>query len=73
MTSLAEHHVTNKGVVLAITTGEGPARGQWVVVTQEQTTGTGPYASLPSEPHVTLARAKQLPGGWFIYEWSPHS
>jgi hypothetical protein len=71
--SLVAHHVENKGVVLAITAGQGPARGQWVVVTQEQTTGTGPYAGLPPTPHVTFARAKRLGRGWFVSEWSPGS
>jgi hypothetical protein len=59
--------------VLAITTGEGPARGQWIVVTQEQTTGTGPYAGLPPAPHVTVARAKRLGRAWIVSEWNPES
>lgn len=71
--SLAEHHVVNKGVVLSITTGEGPANGQWVVVTQEQTIGTGPYAGLPPGPHVTFAKTKRFDRGWFVFEWSPQS
>jgi len=70
---LAANHVQDKGVVLAITPGLGPARGQWVIVTQEQTTGTGPYAGLPSSPHVTLARAARLGRGWVVSEWSPRS
>ena len=37
------HDVANVGQVVAIAPGEGPDRGQWVVVTEEQTTGTGPY------------------------------
>jgi hypothetical protein len=63
---LAADHVQNKGVVLAITPGHGPARGQWVVVTQEQTIGTGPYAGLPAAPHVTLARVTRLERGFAV-------
>jgi len=70
---LAVDHVQNKGVVLAIAPGQGPARGQWVVVTQEQTIGTGAYAGLPAAPHVTLARTAHLPHGWAVSEWSPQS
>jgi len=70
---LASNHVQNKGVVLTITPGQGPARGQWVVVTQEQTTGTGAYAGLPAAPHVTLARTARLHRGWAVSEWSPQS
>ena len=71
--ALASNHVQNKGVVLAIAAGQGRAHGQWVVVTQEQTTGTGPYAGLPAAPHVTLARTARLHRGWAVSEWSPQS
>jgi hypothetical protein len=71
--SLAKHNVTNRGVVLSITAGEGPARGQWVVVTQEQTTGTGPYVGLAPGPHVTFAKTKRSDRDWFVFEWSPQS
>jgi hypothetical protein len=70
-TSLATDHVRNKGVVLSIAPGQGPARGRWIVVTQEQTTGTGPYAGLPPSPHVTFARTERLNGNWSVSEWSP--
>ena len=71
--ALAANHVQNKGVVLAIAPGKGPARGQWVVVTQEQTTGTGPYAGLPPSAHVTLARTARVHARWVISEWRPES
>jgi hypothetical protein len=70
---LASNHVQNKGVVLAIAPGEGPAHGQWVVVTHEQTTGTGPYAGLPPTPHVTLARTERLRRSWAVSEWLPQN
>jgi hypothetical protein len=71
--SLVANHVQNKGAVLAIAAGRGPARGQWVVVTQEQTTGTGSYAGLPSSPHVTSARVTRIGRGWAVSEWRPSS
>jgi hypothetical protein len=70
---LARDNVRNEGVVVAIALGKGPARTQWVVVTQERTTGTGPYAGLPSLAHVTLARVSFQTGGWAVSEWSPSS
>jgi hypothetical protein len=71
--ALAADRVRNKGAVLAITPGQGPARGRWIVVTQEQTIGTGPYAGLPSSIHVTLARVAQLRRWWVVSDWSPSS
>ncbi len=70
---LAANHVQNKGVVLTIAPGLGPAVGQWVVVTQEQTTGTGPYAGLPPTLHVTLAGTERVNGGWVIAKWTPRT
>jgi hypothetical protein len=59
--------------VLAIAPGQGPAAGQWIVVTQEQTTGTGPYASLPPALHVTFASTERLNHGWVISGWTPRT
>jgi hypothetical protein len=70
---LAAHHVQNKGVVLAIAAGRGPAAGKWIVVTQEQSTGTGPYAGLPATLHVTLASTKRIDRGWAISRWTPRT
>ncbi|MGA2321557.1 MAG: hypothetical protein ABSG95_12585 [Solirubrobacteraceae bacterium] len=72
-TQLGANHVENKGVVLAIGAGQGPAHGEWVVVTQEQTSGTGPFAGLPPAPHVTLARTARVGSGWAVSEWSPQT
>jgi hypothetical protein len=67
--SLAGHHVENRGVVLTIAPGEGRARGKWVVVTEELTTGTGPYAGLPSTLRVTVASVVRLGPGWVVRGW----
>lgn len=71
--ALAADHVANRGWVIAVAPGEGPDRGQWVIVTEEQTTGTGPYAGLPPGPHVTLAAVRRLVGGWAVSNWDPVS
>jgi hypothetical protein len=70
---LAAHHVQNSGIVLAIAPGRGPARGQWIVVTQEQSTGTGPYAGLPPTLHVTLASTEHRDQGWAVSGWTPRT
>jgi hypothetical protein len=63
--------VANSGQVVAIAPGEGPDVGQWVIVTLEHTTGTGPYAGLPTSPHVTLARVRHVKSGWVVSAWAP--
>jgi hypothetical protein len=70
---LAAHHVQNSGIVLAIAPGRGPITGQWIVVTQEQSTGTGSYAGLPQTVHVTLATTEHLQQGWAISGWTPRT
>jgi hypothetical protein len=69
--ALVASHVHNRGVVLSIAPGQGVARGQWIIVTQEQTTGVGPYAGLPPTLHVTFARTELSGHGWAVSEWTP--
>jgi hypothetical protein len=71
--ALIANDVANSGQVVAIARGEGPDRGQWVVVTQEHTTGTGAYAGLPPGPHVTFAQVRHIKAGWAVSAWSPAS
>jgi hypothetical protein len=71
--ALIANDVADHGEVVAIAPGEGPDAGQWVIVTQEHTTGTGPYASLPTSPHVTVARVRHLNTGWAVSTWNPAS
>jgi hypothetical protein len=68
---LVAHQVQNTGAVLGIAPGQGAARGRWVVVTQEETSGTGAYAGLPLSLHVTLGRVLRLDGRWVVDEWTP--
>jgi hypothetical protein len=71
--ALIANDVADHGEVVAIAPGEGPDAGQWVIVTQEHTTGTGPYAALPASPHVTLARVRHIKTGWAVSAWNPAS
>ncbi len=71
--SLARSRVENRGVVIAIAAGEGPARRQWVILTQEQTTGTGDYAGLPPTLHITYAQVRRVNHRWAVRTWDPHT
>ena len=71
--ALVASDVANSGQVVAIAPGRGPDTGQWVIVTQEHTTGTGRYAGLPAAPHVTLAQVHHLNHGWVVSAWDPAS
>ncbi len=71
--TLTANHVANSGQVVAIARAEGPGSGQWVIVTLEHTTGTGPYAGLPPVAHITFARVREIDGGWVVSAWNPAS
>ena len=70
---LTRSHVENRGQVLAITPGSGPASRRWVIVTTQTTTGTGDYAGLPAALHVTYAQVTHTPTGWVVSQWSPQN
>ena len=56
---------------MSIAPGQGPAAGRWVVVTAEQTRGTGPYAGLPEGMHVTYAQLTHTATGYLVSQWHP--
>ncbi len=70
---LEHSRVTNTGAIVSLAAGQGPQRGDWVIVTSEHTTGTGDYAGLPATAHVTYAHLTHTPHGWVIDQWSPQS
>jgi hypothetical protein len=72
-TQLLRSRVANGGSVVAIAQGQGPAAGQWVVVTREQTTGQGDYAGLPPTVHVIYAQVAATPSGWVVERWQPEN
>jgi len=70
---LARYQVTNAGTVVAIARGEGVERGRWVVVTNELTSGVGPYLGLPATSHVTWATVAHVHTGYVVMTWYPAS
>jgi hypothetical protein len=70
---LERSHVANAGAIVSLAPGQGPQRGDWVIVTSEHTTGTGDYAGLPATAHVTYAHLTHTPHGWVIDQWSPQN
>jgi predicted small lipoprotein YifL len=68
---LTHSNVANTGQVVTIGQGLGPAAGQWVLVTSEQTTGTGTFAGLPATLHVIYATVTHTSGEWVILAWNP--
>jgi hypothetical protein len=64
--------VWNRGVILAVAPDRARP-GWWVIVTREQTGGSGEYESLPPTSHVTLALAVRVRSGWAVSEWQPQS
>lgn len=70
---LARYAVHNQGQVVAIAPGQGIERGKWAVVTDEQTSGDGPYEGLPATSHVTWATVQRTAQGWVLSGWYPGS
>jgi hypothetical protein len=70
---LEHSRVANTGTVVSIAAGQGPQRGDWVIVTSEHTTGTGDYTGLPAAAHVTYAHLTHTPHGWTVDQWLPQS
>jgi len=70
---LARYKVTNRGSVTAIGAGQGAEQGRWVVVTNELTSGTGPYLGLPATSHVTWATVTATHHGYVVSAWNPAS
>jgi len=69
---LTQARVWNRSAILAL----APDRdrpGWWVLVTREQTGGSGEYESLPATYHLTLALPVRVRGGWAVSEWQPQS
>ena len=70
---LTRSHVTNTGQLVATAPGTGAARGRWVLVSRETTTGAGDYAGLPAALHVIYTQVTHTPAGWVITQWSPQT
>ncbi len=70
---LARYRVTNQGTVTAIAPGQGPEQHRWAVITNELTSGSGPYLGLPATSHVTWATLIHTRHGYVLSGWYPAS
>ena len=70
---LTTSQVANRGQVIAIAPGQADATGQWVIVTNEQTTGHGDYQDLPATLHIIYAQLTNTRQGWVISGWQPQN
>lgn len=70
--TLARARVANHGQLLGVTPDLQRA-GWWILITSEQTTGSGEYQTLPASDHVTLAQVQRIGGGWAVSQWLPQS
>jgi hypothetical protein len=68
--TLARARIANQGTTVSIAPDRG-RDGAWVLVTREQTSGSGDYEGLPATYHVTLARVQRSTGGYAVSEWLP--
>jgi hypothetical protein len=71
--ALERYQVTNTGTVSAIAPGRGQEQGRWAVITNENTSGTGPYSRLPATSHVTWATVANTHRGHVVTGWYPAS
>ena len=69
--AVSTYAVSNSGQVVAIAPGQGPKRCEWAVITDEQTTGDGPYQGLPATSHVTWATVQRNGQRWVVSGWYP--
>jgi hypothetical protein len=70
---LQNSDVANTGTIVSIAAGQGPERGDWVIVTSERTTGQGDYVGLPAAAHATYAHVTHTHHGWVVNQWSPQN
>lgn len=71
--TLRRAQLSSTGRVLSASPGWGSARGAWIVVTRERTTGAESYRDLPATYHVTIAKLEQRSAGWVVSSWAPQS
>lgn len=71
--TLERYRVTNSGTVVALAPGQGDEQGRWAVVTNELTSGSGPYLGLPATSHVTWATVTRQANGYVVTTWYPAS
>lgn len=71
--AVGQDSISNSGQVVSIARGTGSARGSWVIVTQERTSGARRYRNLPAQLHVTYAQVIAAGGDWVVSSWQPQN
>jgi hypothetical protein len=68
--TLAANSIVNRCQIISLAPGAGPAKGQWVIVLDQSTTGSSDYSSLPATLHVIYATTTRHNGGYVPSQWS---
>jgi hypothetical protein len=68
--TLTTNDIVNRCQVVSIASGAGPAKGEWVVVLEQSTTGSAEYGSLPATLHVIFGATVRRKQGFLVTRWS---
>lgn len=68
--TLAASRIVNHCQIVSIGPGAGPARGQWVIVLEQSTSGGAGFSSLPVTLHVVYAAAIKQSHGYVVTRWA---
>jgi len=68
--TLAANAIVNRCQIISLAAGAGSAKGRWVIVLNQSTTGSGDYSDLPATLHVIYATTTRQHGGYLVTEWS---
>lgn len=67
-TTITRAHLQSSGQLVSIAPDETEP-GAWVIVTREQTSGSGEYEGLPASYHVTIAKLAHPSSGYAVESW----
>jgi hypothetical protein len=66
--TITRAHLRSSGHLVSIAPDERES-GAWVIVTREQTSGSGEYEGLPASYHITIAKLARLTSGYAVQSW----
>jgi hypothetical protein len=68
--TLAANSIVNRCQIVSLARGAGPAKGQWVLVLTQSTSGSADYSSLPATLHVIYAATAHESNGYTVTRWA---
>jgi hypothetical protein len=68
--TLAANSIVNRCQIVSLACGAGPAKGQWVLVLTQSTSGSADYSSLPATRHVIYAATAHESNGYTVTRWA---